>query len=246
MTTLVIGASGATGKHLVEQLLKMGQQVKVIVRNSATLPQNWESNDNLILIRASISELSILEMQSYLADCDSVASCLGHNLSFKGMFGQPRKLVTDSVRILCEAIVASSPPKPIKFALMNTTAVRNGDMREQVSLDQKLVLGLIHLLLPPHRDNEAAAEFLSSKIGQMNNYIKWVTIRPDTLINEKAVTDYEIYSSPTRSALFNPGKTSRINVGNFMARLLVEDEFWQKWQGQMPVIYNLMNYNKEE
>ena len=32
MTTLVLGASGATGKQLVEQLLNMGQEVKVIIR----------------------------------------------------------------------------------------------------------------------------------------------------------------------------------------------------------------------
>jgi len=35
MTTVVLGASGATGKNLVEELLKMGQKVKVIVRPSS-------------------------------------------------------------------------------------------------------------------------------------------------------------------------------------------------------------------
>jgi len=44
MTTLVAGASGATGKHLVEQLLQMGHQVKVIVRPSAKIINEWDSN----------------------------------------------------------------------------------------------------------------------------------------------------------------------------------------------------------
>jgi hypothetical protein len=65
-----------------------------------------------------------------------------------------------------------------------------------------------------------------------------VAVRPDALINENAVSEYELYASPTRSTLFNPGKTSRINVGNFMARLLVEDDLWNMWKGKMPVIYN--------
>jgi hypothetical protein len=65
-----------------------------------------------------------------------------------------------------------------------------------------------------------------------------VAVRPDTLINEDIVTEYEIYASPARSALFNPGKTSRINVGYFMAKLIVDNELWNKWKGQMPVIYN--------
>ncbi|MFO7823553.1 MAG: hypothetical protein R6V72_06415 [Cyclobacterium sp.] len=30
----------------------------------------------------------------------------------------------------------------------------------------------------------------------------------------------------------------RIHVGNFMARLLVENECWEQWKGKMPVLYN--------
>jgi hypothetical protein len=55
------------------------------------------------------------------------------------------------------------------------------------------------------------------------------------------VSEYELYASPTRSALFNPGKTSRVNVGCFMAKLIVENDLWNKWKGQMPVIYNNLN-----
>ena len=40
--------------------------------------------------------------------------------------------------------------------------------------------------------------------------------------------------------MFNPGKTSRINVGNFMSRLIVKNDLWNKWEGQMPVMYNKM------
>lgn len=40
MTTLVVGASGATGRQLVDQLLNMGQSVKVIVRSPEKLPQS--------------------------------------------------------------------------------------------------------------------------------------------------------------------------------------------------------------
>jgi nucleoside-diphosphate-sugar epimerase len=34
MTILVVGASGATGQHLVAQLLKQGQHVKAVVRSA--------------------------------------------------------------------------------------------------------------------------------------------------------------------------------------------------------------------
>ena len=60
----------------------------------------------------------------------------------------------------------------------------------------------------------------------------------DGLTIEEAVTDYEIHASPIRSAIFNAGKTSRINVGHFMANLISDGDLWNKWKGQMPVIYN--------
>lgn len=99
-------------------------------------------------------------------------------------------------------------------------------------------MGLIRLLVPPQSDNEKAADILRVDIGQDNKLIQWVAVRPDTLMNEDFITEYEIYASPTRSALFNPGKTSRINVGHFMAKLIVDYDLWYKWKGQMPVIYN--------
>ena len=238
MTTLVVGASGATGKQLVEQLLNMGQKVKVIVRPTGKTTDTWKNNDKISIIRANISEISVNEMMNYLIDCQSVASCLGHNITLKGIFGKPRKLVTDAVKLLCMAIQKNSPDKPIKFVLMNTTGNRNRDLNEPISIGEKLVMGLIRLLVPPQSDNEKAADFLRVNIGQKNKLIDWVAVRPDTLINEDNVTEYELYASPIRSALSNPGKTSRINVGNFMSRLIVENDLWNKWKGQMPVIYN--------
>jgi hypothetical protein len=100
------------------------------------------------------------------------------------------------------------------------------------------VIGLLRLLLPPHPDNEKAADYLRIKVGQNNPNIEWVTVRPDSLIDEENVTGYSVYKSPIRSAIFNPGKTSRINVGHFMARLISDENLWNKWKGQMPVIYN--------
>lgn len=117
--------------------------------------------------------------------------------------------MTDAVKLICTAIQKNSPVKPIKFALMNTTANRNRDLNESISIGEKLVMGLIRVLVPPQTDNEKAANFLRVNIGQNNKLIEWVAVRPDTLINEDIVSEYELYASPTRSALFNPGKTRR-------------------------------------
>lgn len=239
--TLVVGASGATGRQLVQQLLNIGQTVKVIVRNSAKIPENWDNNNHVLIIRDDISGMHVERMAKYIEDCHSVASCLGHNLTFKGIYGKPRKLVTNTVRLICDAIKQNSPGKPIKFVLMNTAGNRNRNLSETVSFGHKMIIGLVRLLLPPQTDNEKAADYLRVDIGQRNPFIEWAVVRPDTLVNEDMVTGYSSHESPTRSAVYNPGKTSRINVGHFMAQLVADNGLWNTWKGKMPVIYNKMD-----
>lgn len=238
MATLVVGASGATGKQVVEQLLKTGQKVKVIVRSPEKLPESWKTNERLSIIEASVLTINENEMAETLQDCDAVVSCLGHNMSWKGIYGAPRKLVTDVISLLCNAIKNNTPDKPVKFVLMNTTGNSNRDLNEPISNGQKFVLAILRLLLPPHVDNEKAADYLRTQIGQNDHFIEWVAVRPDGLVNEDEVTAYELYPSPTRSAIFNAGITSRINVGHFMAELITDNDTWNRWKGQMPVIYN--------
>lgn len=241
MTTLVVGANGATGKQLVEQLLNRGQSVRVMVRSFSKIPTTWDNNDKVAIIKANISEISIEEMANHIKDCQAIASCLGHNLTLRGIFGKPRKLVADAVGLLCAAIKKNSPESPVRFVLMNTAGNRNRDLDEFVSVGEKLVMALVRLLVPPQSDNEKAADFLRCDIGQKNALIEWVAVRPDTLTNQDTITEYEVHASPTRSAIFNPGKTSRINVGHFMAELIVDNDLWEQWKGQMPVIYNDTN-----
>lgn len=238
MTTLVVGASGATGQQLVEHLLSRGEKVKIIVRSPDSLPEKISKHDNLSVIHANVLDLSDAEMVLHVSGCDAVASCLGHNMTLKGMYGHPRKLVTDATRRLCDAIKANKAETSVKFVLMNTTGNRNRDLSEPISFGQKCVVGLIRVLVPPHVDNEQAADYLRSRIGQNNAVIEWAVVRPDTLIDETEVTEYEVHPSPIRSAIFDAGKTSRINVGHFMADLITDDLTWNKWKGQMPVIYN--------
>ena len=238
MTTLVVGASGATGRLLVQQLLDRDLEVRIIVRSVDQLPKSLLSNEKLSVIEASVLDLDDGTLSEYVSDCDSVASCLGHNLTFKGIFGQPRLLVTEAVTRLSKAAIATKSPRPVKFILMNTTGNRNRDLDEPISFTEKCVMTLIRFLIPPHVDNEKAADYLRANVGHNNNMLEWVIVRPDTLIDENSKTEYDLHPSPVVSAIFNSGKTSRINVGHFMAELVANEKLWNQWSGQMPVIYN--------
>lgn len=238
MTTLVIGATGATGKLLVQQLIARELEVKALVRYPEKVAEAWKNHKNLSLVKSSIAEISEHEMAQYLSDCEAVLSCLGHNITLKGIYGKPRKLVTDAVQLITRSVIKHLENHPIKFVLMNTAGNRNRGINEHISFAEKALTGFLRWTLPPHADNEDAAEYLRSAIGQNESAIDWVVVRPDSLVDEEQVSPYSVHPSPVRSAIFNPGKTSRINVADFMAELITNQELWHKWQGQMPVIYN--------
>ena len=237
MITLIVGASGATGIRLVEELLNRDQYVRVIVRSPKKLPDTIKNHERLSVICASVLELSDEEMKQHVAGCSSVVSCLGHNLTFKGVYGNPRRLVRDATRRLCTTIKANKSESSTKFVLMSTVAYRNPDLNESISFVQRCLVVLMRLLLPPHPDNEQAAEHLRTVIGQKDNAIEWVAVRPSTLIDAESASEIDVYPSPLGTIL-KDGQISRINVGHFMADLITKNDIWNKWKGQTPVIYN--------
>lgn len=235
---LVLGASGTTGQLLVKILLQKGVEVIAIVRNGNSLINMNCRNPCLQVVEAEISEMSENDLAQYINDCGVVLSCLGHNMTLKGMFGHPRRLVTDAVKKVVYTIKSINSNNKIKIILMNTSGNSNRDIPEKPPFSQRLVVSLLRLLLPPHVDNEKSADFLRLNVGQNDSNIEWAAVRPDGLINEEQVSEYDIKISPIRNVIFDAGSTSRINVAEFMSELAINSELWNKWKGKMPVIYN--------
>jgi nucleoside-diphosphate-sugar epimerase len=242
---LLVGATGATGRLLLRQLLDRGFKVRAIARAAEKLPADLRTHANIQVLVGDVLSFTDAELAEAVRGCAAVASCLGHSLSFRGIFGPPYKLVAASVRRLCVAIAASAPTQPVRFVLMNTAGNSNRNLSEKLSFGERLVISLVRLLVPPHSDNEHAADHLRTRSTTETN-MQWVVVRPDTLVDNPEVTSYVAVPSPTRSAIFDPGKTSRINVAHFMAELIQSDRLWAEWQGQMPVIYNSAEQQQEQ
>jgi len=237
MKVLVLGGNGATGYHVVKQLLENNVDVKTIVRNSSKL-KSLGNQINLKIIIDSILEMDNKKLTDIIYDVDAVVSCLGHNITLKGIWGKPHRLVSDAIKKIYETISMKDTKKVIKLVLMNTTACLDVDAQEKFTTAERITMSILRFLLPPQRDNEQAVNYLKRVIGKNEQNIEWIAVRPDTLVNEDEVTDYTVHNSPVRSPVFNAGKTSRINVGNFIMSLLCDNEQWEKWRYRMPVVYN--------
>lgn len=237
MKVLVLGSNGATGFNVVTQLLKQGFSVKAVTRNTDKFGP-VKDNKHLEIIHAGILEMDNKELEQHLSDVDAVISCLGHNITFKGIFGKPRRLVTDALVKTVNAAVTAAGKRRIKVILMNTTACINKLQGEERAGKERIVMSILRKVLPPQRDNELALEYLLDNAGTGNKHIEWTAVRPDGLVDEDEVSEYTVHPSQVRSPIFDPGKTSRINVADFMARLLKEKKLWEEWKFKTPVIYN--------
>lgn len=235
MQILVVGATGMTGRPLVEQLLAKGHKVRVIIRAPEKYSDALLNHENLTIYKASLLDLSDAEMARQVKDCDAVVSCLGHVITLKGMFGHPRKLCTDAVTRLCHAIETNRPSTSVKFILMSSVGVENSAHDSARNCHERAMIFLLRHLLPPHRDNEMAAASLH-EIGANNPHIEWCSLRPDTLINAP-VSAYEIQKKPT-TGLFTGRPTTRSNVAHFMVELIENPDVWSKWKSDTPVIMN--------
>jgi hypothetical protein len=237
MKVLVLGASGATGKLVVMQLIKKQINIRIVVRECAILSAEILDNPLVEIERGNISECTDSEMTNLIHDCNAIVSCLGHNITIKGIFGKPRDLVFDTIRNICGSVDGNVDAK-VKLILMSTTAYTNTLAGEKNSLGERIIFSVLKLLLPPHRDNVKAANYLHEEIGKNNKKIEWIAVRPDTLIDKDAESEYEVHESPVRSPVFNAGTVSRINVSRFMDALLADEGLWREWRFRMPVVYN--------
>jgi len=219
------------------QLLDRGVQVRAIVRSAQRLPAGVAGHAGLVVVEADLLSLGDEDLLRHLRGCDAVISCLGHVISLKGVFGPPRDLVTRATARLCQLIEASQPDAPLRFILMSSVSVNHPRAREsRRGAFDNMVLWLLRGLVPPARDNQRAADFLHEQVGTRNPFVRWVAVRPDSLLEGNAA-GYSLHETLVNS-LFKPGSTNMENVAHFMCELATNPDTWDDWTGKLPVIVN--------
>ncbi len=245
-TVLLLGGTGRTGGRVLRQLLGRGFRVRAVVRSAERLPAGVADDPHLTVVEAGLLSLSDQEVRELVDGCDVVISCLGHNISAKGVFGSPRDLVCRSVervyratraRRSAHAAQSGAPAEPVKLILMSSVSVnRPGDLDARRGRFERACLWALRGLVPPSRDNQRAADFLTDVIETGDPYAEWVAVRPDTL-KEGDVTEYALHEGLVDS-LFRPGQTTMANVAHFMCELATDPAVWAAWRGRLPVIVN--------
>jgi hypothetical protein len=98
--------------------------------------------------------------------------------------------------------------------------------------------------LPPHRDNETAADHLNRIVGDDSAYVEWCCVRPDSLTDAE-IGPYDVEPSPT-TGIFSGRPTARANVAHFMTGLVEDAELWSTWKFAMPVVMNSQDLGERQ
>jgi len=208
---LVVGATGATGKHVVRVLLDRGDTTVVAVTRSKEklmdlllkLNDDDDAKDkdddanekkkrenNLIVKEAAIADLSPEELKALTEGCNAIVSCLGHNMTFKGMYRDGYWL-RDAVQGLTENMPKAEETGSsccCRFILMGSDGVVNPDgvTDPKRSWSERSIMSLLRYLVPPMLDNEMSALYLyQQQKEQETTPFDWCIVRPGDLIDEK-------------------------------------------------------------
>ena len=150
------------------------------------------------------------------------------------MYGFPRRLCRDSVRQLCRVAEQLQPPSPIRLIVISTEGVNRLDGADPPrSYSERLILALLWLRLPPHADNMAVVDVLHRE-ARANPCVEFCALRPSDLIDGEPGA-YTAHAT-LQNGILNAGKTTRANVGQFMAELVTEASTWAQWKNGFPQI----------
>lgn len=255
--TLVLGGTGATGRYVVHQLLRLNRRVHVIVRSKNRMIEalkdidflsdisnrfpvkNDEGNDNvalmyplLTIIEGSVIDLTDQQIQEYCNGVENVVCCLGHTLNFKGIYGHPRRFVSATVQRFSTALAGSTGPKR-KFIVMASDGVPHPS-DDPYGFWLRFIMGCIRRCVPPHADNEAVGSYFCDLIGAGN--MEWVLVRPTNLV-DGPVTKYKLYNKPV-GLIFGKQVVTRANVAKFMVDLIVDESLFKEYRFRMPVVHD--------
>jgi putative NADH-flavin reductase len=180
MRLAVLGASGHTGKCVVEQALDRGDDVVALARHATSLPRSHR--------RLSKRDVDVLDgpgLTDALADVEAVVSTLGVGTT-------RRETVTCSEGTRNTLAAMSAHEIPI---LVVTSAAPAGPRGEQPRFERRVLMPILDRFFgASYRDMRRMEHELAS------SDVSWVALRPPRLSGGPAAGRYRVAREPLKGA----------------------------------------------
>jgi putative NADH-flavin reductase len=214
MTLTVFGATGRTGRPLVEQALLEGHAVRAFVRSRDKLADQQNLSDDLLTaVEGDVTDAA--PVAQAVRGADAVLSALGH------AEGAPDDVQTVGTRHIVSAMQTHGVER-----FVSETGAGVKDERDEKHLGGRLMSGLLGLAQPKVlEDARNHAEVIRQSEG-----LDWVIVRAPRLTNGPRTGTY-------REGYLKLGplaKIARADVADFMLREATSDE--RRYHREAPMV----------
>ncbi|WP_101294912.1 NAD(P)-dependent oxidoreductase [Halegenticoccus soli] len=207
MRLTIFGASGRTGRALVEQALAAGHHVTAFVRDPAAFDAERE---RLAVVRGDVLDPDAVDRA--VDGADAVLSALGHAK------GSPNDVLAVAADNVVEAMEERGVPRLI---VLSGAAVRTN--KGPSSLGGRAMTGLMKLV---PGDLLADSKRYVRRVADSD--LEWVVVRAPRLTDGEHTGDYRV-----GYLKLGPRATvSRADAADFMLGQIRSDE----WVGEMPMV----------
>ena len=193
MKLAIFGATGGTGRHLVEQALDGGHVVTVLVRNPATFSMQHE---RLFIMQGDVRNLANVE--TVVAGQDAILSALGSNQ--KG----PVTLCVDGMKHILAAMTHSQVHRLLVVSAYGVAESHHRNLYNLLlwtSLKEKML------------DKERMEELIK------HSDVDWTLVRPSFLTNGQRTQGYH---NGTDLRMHITSHISRADVAAFMLKTITD------------------------
>jgi putative NADH-flavin reductase len=196
---LIVGATGETGRQLVEQALERGLIVTALARDPSALRVE---HPRLSVVKGDV--LDYLSIERAVRGQDAVLSALGHKRFF-----YPTRILSEGTRNLLRAMAAHGVQR-----FVCETALGLGDSAGRMGVYYTFFV--IPIILPFYFWDKARQERLIAASG-----MSWIVVRPGVLTNGAKRGRYR-HGRKVGSFLWTV-RISRADVADFMLNQMTDN-----------------------
>jgi putative NADH-flavin reductase len=203
MKVTVFGATGGTGKHVVEQALAAGHEVTAVARNVSEVTPR----DGLTVLQGDVVDFASVEQA--VAGSDAVVSVLGVADRRK-----PTKLFSEGVSNMVRAMKASGTKRIIALSADGV------EPNPAVNIGQRLVIALVVARILKH----LYGDMLEMERVLADSETDWTVVRPPRLSDKEHTGAYQVSTG-------EPGPSSgisRADLADYIVTRLADEESYQK------------------
>jgi putative NADH-flavin reductase len=168
MKIVVFGATGGTGKNVVERALEAGHEVVAVARKPEAVP----AKDHLVVKQGDV--LDTASAAAAIAGADAVICAIGPASN-----GNPGTLISEGTK----NIVAGCEKAGVKRVVFESGMITSD--RSELSFLGGAATGLFGMIYPKLKADKVVAE-----AALMNSKLDWVIVRPPALSHTPATGKY--------------------------------------------------------